>query len=288
MTPRSTSFAFVIAAYALALVVAITTPQLFPHWSKVEVLIGADFLATLVVFLFSVSSSNSSVYDPYWSVAPIAISFYLVLDADAVAARQALVFLAVAAWGIRLTLNWATGWPGLQHEDWRYVDLREQSGFAYWLVSLTGIHLMPTFLVLLACSALWPAMRSGTEPLGWLDALAAVVTFGSIWLESASDRQQRRHKRTRAHASAHCEEGLWAFSRHPNYLGEIGFWWGLWLFGVSADPSMGEATLAGPLLITALFLVVSIPMIEKKQLTRKPGYADYQKRVSKLLLLPPK
>jgi steroid 5-alpha reductase family enzyme len=288
MTPRSTSLAFVIAAYALALAVAIVTPSIFPHWSTVDVLIGADLLATLVVFAFSVSANNSSVYDPYWSVAPPVIAFFLARGGDAVMARQLLVFAAVLAWSVRLTGNWLRGWAGLQHEDWRYRDLREATGPAWWLVSLLGVHLFPTAVVLLACASLWPSLREGTEPLSWVDAVAALVAFGSIQLEAVADRQLRRFARTRTHPGEPCDLGVWSWSRHPNYLGEMGFWWGIWLFGVAANPSMAEATMAGPLVMVAMFLVVSIPMMERRQAARKPMYADYQRRVSKVLLLPPK
>ncbi len=288
MTPRSTSFALVIAAYGLALAAAIVTPLVFPHWSTREVLIGGDLIATLVVFAFSVSANNSSVYDPYWSVAPVVIAFFLAHEAAGLPARQLLVFAAVALWAVRLTMNWASGWPGLQHEDWRYVELRETSGAGYWLVSLLGIHLFPTAMVLLACSALWPALHTGTAALGWVDGLAAVVAFGSIWLEATSDRQMRRFARTRTHPGQPCDIGLWSWSRHPNYLGEMGFWWGIWLFGVAADPSMAEATMAGPLAMVGMFVGVSIPWMERRQAARKPQFADYALRVSKVLPRPPR
>ena len=93
----------------------------------------------------------------------------------------------------------------------------------------------------------------------------------------------RREKRSDASI---LETGLWAWSRHPNYLGEVLWWWGLWLFGVREAEAW---VVAGPLLITALFLGVSIKLLEDRQLEHKgDAYREYLTRVpSALLLVPP-
>jgi steroid 5-alpha reductase family enzyme len=78
------------------------------------------------------------------------------------------------------------------------------------------------------------------------------------------------------------DTGLWAWSRHPNYLGEIGTWCGLYLFGLAADPSWWW-TVAGPLVMVLLFETASIPMMEKRSLRRRPEFADYQRRVPRLV-----
>ena len=76
--------------------------------------------------------------------------------------------------------------------------------------------------------------------------------------------------------------GLWAYSRHPNYFGEIMFWWGLFIFALAAD-SCYWWTIAGPLVITILFLFISIPMMDKRSLGRRPGYEEHMERVSALI-----
>lgn len=73
--------------------------------------------------------------------------------------------------------------------------------------------------------------------------------------------------------------GLWSFSRHPNYFGEVLFWWGLYLFVPLAYPRFWWAIL-GPLAILFLFLGVSIPLMERHLLTKHPAYLEYQQRVS--------
>jgi steroid 5-alpha reductase family enzyme len=122
-------------------------------------------------------------------------------------------------------------------------------------------------------------------PLGPLDAVATAVTLAAITIETAADLQLRRFARDPSHHGQVADRGLWRYSRHPNYLGEIGFWWGLWLFGVAADRGWWW-TVAGPTAIILLFAFVSVPMMDRRSLERRPAYADHLRRVPALLPLP--
>ncbi len=284
---RAAAFAYVGVAYLVATAAAFAvarTLALPTIWGTVA---AADAAATLVVFVFSALYDNSSVYDAYWSVAPMVIAPALAWGNAASRApllRRAVVVVVVLLWGARLTWNWARGWRGRGHEDWRYVDLREKTGRLYWIVSLLGLHLMPTLSVFLGCLALVPALRWGTHPIGPLDAVALGVTAGAIALEATADEQLRAFRRADPESRALMTHGLWKVSRHPNYLGEIGFWWGLALFGIAADASSWWV-LVGPAWITGLFVFVSIPMMERRQAARRPGYAEWKTRVPALLPL---
>jgi steroid 5-alpha reductase family enzyme len=279
----------VAVAYAVALAAALVAGATAPVSHPLAVALVADLAATLVIFGWSVAYRNSSFYDAYWSVAPIPIALYwIAASEDAVGARQALVLLLVSAWGLRLTWNWARGWHGLGHEDWRYVDLRRTTGRAYWLVSFFGLHLMPTFWVFGGMLGAWAALCAPGRPLGVLDALAALVTAGAIALEAGADAQLHRYRASSPPPGDFLKSGLWAWSRHPNYLGEMGFWWGLWLFGVAAAPQMGWWTIVGPLAITLMFRFVSLPMIETRMRERRPAFADWAARSSLVLLRRPR
>jgi steroid 5-alpha reductase family enzyme len=83
------------------------------------------------------------------------------------------------------------------------------------------------------------------------------------------------------------DTGLWSLSRHPNYFGEVAFWWGIWLFGLSSGAGWWW-TIVGPVAITALFLGVSIPLMDRRMLARHSGYAAYRASRSAFLPLPPK
>lgn len=284
------SAALVIVAYMVAGAVAVGVGYLLHAQHPLLLLAAADTAATIVVFIFSVVTHNSSMYDPYWSVAPVPIALFWVLQPGSsglASPRHIAVFTLLCLWAIRLTYNWASQWKGLRHEDWRYRDMQQQTGRLYWPVSFLGIHLFPTTLVFLGCLALWPALFSGTRLFNWLDVLACVVTAGAIAIEATADVQMRRFRRE-TKASGQVEPpGLWRFSRHPNYFGEVSFWWGLFLFALAADVSYWWVVI-GPLCILALFLFGSIPLMEKHLLPRRPGYAAYRQQVSAFVPWPRK
>lgn len=278
--PMLRAFATCAVAYLAAGAVAVGFGAAIGWEHPIAVAAGADVAATLVVFGFSRAYDNSSFYDPYWSVAPIPIALYwmLVPETPAVSVgRQTLAVALVSLWGVRLTFNWARGWEGLGHEDWRYVDLRQQHGRAYWWVSAFGLHLMPTLIVFVGCLSLYPALARGTAPLGPLDALAVLVTGGAIWIEARADKQLRGFVASNRTPGAILSNGLWSLCRHPNYFGEMGFWWGLYLFALAADPSWWW-TFIGPLAITLMFRFISLPLIEDRMLARRPQFAAHAER----------
>ena len=289
MSDRMRAFAWIGVAYAVALTVALAVVRALPETGPLATAFWADVAATGVIFAFSVAFRNSSFYDAYWSVAPIAIVFYWIACAipEVPAARQGLVAALVLAWGLRLTGNWARGWTGLDHEDWRYRDLQEKTGRFYWLVSFSGIHMMPTLWVFGGCLALYPALVVGTRAPGVLDFVAMLVVGTSIWLEYQADQELRAFRTDPARRPEDVlDRGLWSLSRHPNYLGEMGFWWGLWLFGLAADPGWAW-TAVGPAAITLMFRFASLPMIETRMLEKRPeAFAAYQQRVPQVLPRP--
>jgi steroid 5-alpha reductase family enzyme len=286
------AFGIVWLAYVIAGLVAIATGSgVESHgWHPLAVVLAADVAATIAIFAFSFAYKNSSFYDPYWSAAPPAIALYFSLRPASEGVdglRGVVVFALVLAWAVRLTWNWARGWHGLGHEDWRYRRLHEQSGRAYWLVSFAGIHMLPTLWVFVGCMPLVPALALGARPFGVLDAVATLVTAGSIWIEKRADDELLQFRRAGHGPHAILGTGLWAWSRHPNYFGEMGFWWGLWLFGLAADPAWWW-TIVGPLSITLMFRFVSLPMVETRMFERRPDYASHAKCTSLVIPWPPR
>ena len=287
---RARALLWITVAYLVALVVALVTGIACGDRHPIAVAFAADLAATLAIFAFSFAFGNSSFYDAYWSVAPplVALWFIVAPGSEGIAARQVLVIALIGLWAVRLTYNWARGWSGLDHEDWRYVDLRGKAGrVGYWFVSFFGLHGMPTAIVFLGLLPLWPALASGTRPLGWLDGVAAAVTLAGVALEFFADNTLRRFRLSKPPPEAILESGLWAWSRNPNYLGEMLFWFGLALFSLAAAGFVWWAWLGAPAMV-AMFLGTSIPMKETRMLARRPAYAERQRRVSLLIPRPPK
>ena len=202
---------------------------------------------------------------------------------DAYSTRLLLCGLVVLTWGARLTFNWSKTWDDLSEEDWRYRRLQENTGGAYWLVSLSGIHLFPTVLVFIGCIGMIRIAEQPDAPINWLDALALLIGASSIWIESRADAALHVFRRHRTDRSQHIETSVWRWCRHPNYLGEIGVWVSIGCFGIASVQQLDIWVLAGPFVMILLFTVISIPMIERKLIEDKPRYHDYQKRVPMLL-----
>ncbi len=278
---RRRDFAWIGVAYATALVAAALTVALLPDVEPLWQAAWADVAATLVIFAFSRIFDNSSFYDAYWSVAPPVLIAFWWWTYGGLDLRVVIIAVLVLLWGVRLTHNWARGWHGLNHVDWRYVDLKAKTGVFYPLVDLFGIQMLPTALVFVGCVPLWMMLAEPSRALGWLDVLWIVIGFGALWLEFRADNVLRAFRLDPASNGGVLRHDVWAWCRHPNYLGELGFWLALGLAGYAASgqPLSG----LGFVLMLGLFLVVSIPMIDKRQLANKPDYEAYRREVPALI-----
>jgi len=281
---RSTSLAVIWASYLWTIVVAVSIGWLLPIESPLIKAAVVDLIATVMIFAISAIFDNSSVYDPYWSVAPVVIVGYwtwVSSGGPVVDWRAVTVFLLVAIWGTRLTWNFLGHWRGLDHEDWRYAAYRTKGKVRYWTVSFFGFHLTPTVIVFAACVPVYYAC-SGGGAVGGIDALAVAVTTAAILIEAVADAQMRAATTAGNDTRSTFRGGLWAISRHPNYFGEILFWWGLFLFAVGADPA-NWWTVFGPVGVTILFLGVSLPLIEARMHQRRGDYDRVRAEISMLV-----
>jgi len=265
----------VAGAYLLALIVSALVGMYVSDLPPIWVAALADLVGTALIFEFSLRLDNSSLYDPYWSLAPVVIAAYwwfVGVGAD-VLIRPAIVLALVLVWAVRLTMNWFRRWNGLRDEDWRYVMLRERHGKRYWVVSWMGIHLLPTVLVFLGCLPLYAVLVESRTAINWIDIAAILLTAMAIWIEARADVELHRFRTAEPAPSDILDSGLWGLCRHPNYLGEVLFWWGLFAFGLAANPSYWW-TGVGALSITLLFKYISIPMIDERMMERRPRYEE--------------
>ena len=104
-------------------------------------------ISTLFIYLFSIIHNNSSIYDPFWSVAPIPIVIFLSIHSTNNLLINLLIIIPIMLWALRLTLNWIYTWDGLLHEDFRYIDLKDTSSGKAFINNLFGIHIIPTLIV---------------------------------------------------------------------------------------------------------------------------------------------
>lgn len=247
----------------------------------------ADILATFVIFAFSRAFRNSSFYDSYWSLAPplFLVLWYFNHFAGA-EYRVLLLSVVVGFWSLRLTANWIVHWPGLSHEDWRYAMLRDKSPKFGFLVDFFLIHLFPTIQVFLGMLPIYTVVCKSSNPTHGLDYVAFGLGIAAVSFEMIADLQLHRFIARRSPGEV-MTDGLWAYSRHPNYFGEFMFWVSLSLFGVAALPEQWWWQIIGSLAMLFMFLGASIPMMEQK-LAVKPGYSAVRGRISKFFPWPPR
>ncbi|MBR3003906.1 MAG: DUF1295 domain-containing protein [Lachnospiraceae bacterium] len=272
------TFIYIVAAAAGIVLFHFLSGQ---FWLR---LLIADVVSTVIVYVFSCVFDNASVYDPYWSVQPIVIILALAFTNELNPVRILLIFV-ICLWGIRLTANWAVNFYGLGYEDWRYRLYKKRFPRVYPLLNFVGIHMVPTLIVYGCTLPAAYAFINDTYFSTWV-IVFLLLSLGGISLEFFSDMQMRdfREDVAAGFAEGFCRRGLWKYSRHPNYLGEILMWWGI---GFSVVSVMGDKwyLLAGALANTILFLTVSIPLAEGKQ-KEKEGFDAYRMKTHVLLPIP--
>jgi steroid 5-alpha reductase family enzyme len=230
----------------------------------------------LVAWVIATVRRNVGLVDICWSLFFLAAaSLYASVDGGPTP-RALLVLALVAIWALRLAIylalrNWS------RPEDHRYqaIRARNEPGFAW--KSLYLVFGLQAILAWVISAPLLGAMR-GERPLGPLDVLGAVLSVCGVVYESLADWQLARFKADAANKSNVMAEGLWRYSRHPNYFGEFCVWWGFYLLAVAAGAWW---TLFAPLLMTLLLLKVSgVVLLEKDIGERRPAYRDYIARTN--------
>ena len=279
------SVAVISAIYVLAgvggVLLFMYTNTLIPN--PIVRLFAADVLATIIVWAFGLLYENVSVYDPYWSVFPPIAFLIWAFYTGVWSLPVVLLLVASWYWSWRLTRNWVITFKGIAHEDWRYTKYRSQHPLVFHMINLFGLNMMPTLVVF---GAMLPGIELFYEqPLemgGWrmlICVLGFIVCISAATIQLIADKQI--HDFRAANPGKYCNVGLWKHGRHPNYFGEMAFWWGIWIMYAAFNGIDGF--IGGAIAMSAMFLGISIPLMEKRQLANKPGYAEYRKQTRVLI-----
>jgi steroid 5-alpha reductase family enzyme len=200
--------------------------------------------------------------------------------------NQKLALLCLFVWAFRLF--WYLGLRTLSHttEDRRYLEMRQNWKGSENLQSYLKVFILQGTLMLINASpVIWIVSQKG-QSLGLLEMVGALVWLVGFVFEAVADLQLKKFKSLSQNSGFIMNQGLWKYSRHPNYFGEITQWWGLYIMALAIPH--GYLTFWGPLMITFFLLKISgIPLLEKA-LKGRPGYAEYAARTSRLIPLPPK
>ena len=277
---RAAGFIIITVIYIIAAVIGIYLFLLLEDLHIFLRVFIADASATVFVFLTGVALRNASVYDPYWSVAPIVVFSGMALYHTAMGPGVFLLLLAVWFWGVRLTGNWAHTFQNLDTQDWRYDQFKEKFPRMFQFISFVGINMFPTIVVFLC---MLPGITFiETSAMNIITALGFIVCVASATLQLVADMQMHRFRRQNTGTGQIIRTGMWKNARHPNYLGEIMMWWGVYIIMLSAAPHLWFLII-GPAVNTFMFLVVSIPLADKRNRAMREGFDDYLKETNSLL-----
>ena len=272
--------------YLIAITLGVASFFLFKDYVPLLInILIADVIATIFVWASGLVFKTASVYDPYWSIQTFVIYLGLLIYFNNFNIFTVVPLVVVGLYSIRLTTNFIIGFHDLSYIDWRYKMLKEKSGVFYQLVNLFGICMFPTLVVY---SASIPLFKYSTlTEFSYLDFIGSgVILLGTI-LELISDIQMKVFIKNRTSRSEIINVGLWNYSRHPNYLGEISIWFGVALVLLVSNISYWYF-IFGAIINLIMFLVISIPMEERHMKEYKPDMDKYIKSTSMLLILPKK
>ncbi|MEO1514340.1 MAG: DUF1295 domain-containing protein [Bacteroidota bacterium] len=221
---------------------------------------------------------NNSIADVAWGLGFVLLGVYMLRED--VGGQRGLLTLFVTIWGLRLATHIFIRNMS-KAEDWRYVEMRQKWGQnAFWW-AYGQVFLLQSALLWIIALPLFMASPKEGMPLQWIQYLgAAMWLVGFVW-EAVSDWQLSQFKKDPSNKGKLMMTGLWAYSRHPNYFGEILLWWGIYLFVLPWENAW--MTILSPITITFLLMRVSgVPMLEAKYKGNQ-AYEAYKAKTNALV-----
>jgi steroid 5-alpha reductase family enzyme len=238
------------------------------------------------LWLVSVRLRDASIVDPAWGPMFGVVAVVAALAGDGASARRWLLAGLTLVWGLRLGSYLLRRKLSERAEDRRYARMRRAKGDRFVRWSLGAIFGLQGLLVLVVSL---PIQVASVRDAGVGAAVIPGVVLFAVGLafEAIGDEQLRRFKSDPDNRGQVMDRGLWRYTRHPNYFGDVCVWWGLWLVALPAGGTWWTAI--GPAVMTFLLVRVSgKAMLERDIGKRRPGYAEYIARTSGFVPLPPR
>lgn len=285
MSKKLSSMLVILIVYLLVIAAGVGVYLVLPNSiGLVYRILIADLVATVLVWIISLPLKNASLYDPYWSVIPPLVVLLLMIEKNNWSLSLVLLLTALSIWGIRLTYNWGKLWTDFSHVDWRYKNFQKLAPRWYWLISFAAIMFFPTLIVF--AQLVGPALLVEVPSLsfGIYSVIGTGVVILAAFIQLVADSQMQSFKKDPVNKGVIMRGGLWKYSRHPNYLGEVMVWWGTYFFYFQQFGF--NWIIAAPILMTLMFVFISVPMMEKKILKTRPDYRDYIKEAGMLIPFP--
>jgi steroid 5-alpha reductase family enzyme len=179
----------------------------------------------LLIWLASLRLRDASIIDVLWGVGFVVIGWICAAVGHGDRDRRLLLAILVTIWGARLAAHIGRRNLG-KGEDRRYAVMRERDGRRFWLTSLYRVYLVQAVAMWVVSLPLQAGASIGSRRgLGALDALGAAIWLVGFAFEALGDLQLDRFKADAANRGQVMDRGLWRYSRHPNYFGDVTAWW---------------------------------------------------------------
>lgn len=249
------------------------------------VLIFTMFAYMSFWFLVSLIRKRNDVADVAWGLGFVLLVWASYGISSDSGVRGLLVGILVTIWGVRLAWHIHRRNRG-KAEDYRYLAWRQAWGKWFYIRSYFQVYALQGALLMVIATPIVIINAQAGNGLGLFDLLGALVWITGFIFEAVGDAQLARFIKNPANKGKLMQSGLWAYTRHPNYFGEIVQWWGIWLIAMSVP--YGWIGIIGPITITFLIVKVSgIPLLEQK-MAANPDFSEYRQKVSMLIPLPRK
>jgi steroid 5-alpha reductase family enzyme len=241
----------------------------------------------LVFWFVSIARSNVSIVDIAWGIGFVIVAWVVHLNAEHSNTRSTIQLTFATIWGLRLgayLLNRNWGEP----EDYRYAAMRRRVGPSYTYKSIYMVFgLQGTLMLVVSLPLMAVQGLPSTAPFGLIDWLATAMVVVGFYFEAMGDHQLTRFKADPNNEGRVMDQGVWAWTRHPNYFGDALQWWGFWVFAISVP---GAAwTVIGPIVMTVLLIRISgVHLLERGLRKRKPDYEAYIARTPAFIPRPPR
>jgi steroid 5-alpha reductase family enzyme len=247
-------------------------------WSVTAVLVYMSLW-----FLVAKRRGKLNTVDVAWGSSFALIAWLVAWQAPT--ARAVLIAVLVSVWALRITSHLARRVFGGQ-EDPRYARLSKRWKGSFWLRAYVSIFVLQGLLVAVISLPVILAASTQNDNLAVLSVFGAAIWAVGFGIEAAADRQLRDFVNYKPNRGKVMDLGLWRYSRHPNYFGEMIQWWGIAV--IALQTQYGWIGLLGPLTLTLLLLFVSgVPTIENPRKNDK-AYQEYRRRTSVIIPWPPK
>ena len=236
-------------------------------------------------YLIALARKRNDVADTAWGLGFLMLALASLYFSGNFSSRKILVLSLVTIWSLRLSTHIYLRNRG-KAEDYRYNQWRQEWGKWFYLRTYLQVFLLQGVLLFIISVPVILVNNFSSSSLNILDALGVLVWLIGFYFEAVGDYQLSKFINDPNNKGKLMCSGLWQYTRHPNYFGEVAQWWGIFIIALSVN--YGWASIIGPITITFFILKVSgVPMLEKK-MENNPDFADYKKRTSVFFPLPSK